>query len=110
MLLRFAGGARGTLWASQVAPGNENGLAIRVYGEKAPSRGARSTRTNSSSPASVSRPWPSVAVAPRSVRQPPMPPASLLATRKVIWKASRSSTAMLQPNCGRGRLRLLWIR
>ncbi len=34
MLLRFAGGARGSLWASQVAPGNENGLAIRVYGEK----------------------------------------------------------------------------
>ncbi len=35
MLLRFAGGARGMLWASQVAPGNENGLHIRVYGERA---------------------------------------------------------------------------
>jgi predicted dehydrogenase len=35
MLLRFAGGARGALWASQVAPGNENGLAIRIHGEKA---------------------------------------------------------------------------
>lgn len=34
MLLRFAGGARGMLWASQVAPGNENGLKLRVYGEK----------------------------------------------------------------------------
>ncbi|WP_220443976.1 Gfo/Idh/MocA family protein [Pararhodobacter zhoushanensis] len=33
MLLRFAGGARGMLWASQVAPGNENGLRLRVYGE-----------------------------------------------------------------------------
>ena len=33
MLLRFQGGARGSLWASQVAPGNENGLAIRIYGE-----------------------------------------------------------------------------
>ncbi len=33
MLLRFDGGARGALWASQVAPGNENGLTIRVYGE-----------------------------------------------------------------------------
>ena len=35
MLLRFAGGARGTLWCSQVAAGQENGLRIRVYGEKA---------------------------------------------------------------------------
>jgi len=35
MLLRFAGGARGTLWCSQVAPGQENGLRIRVYGERA---------------------------------------------------------------------------
>ena len=35
MLLRFAGGARGMLWASQVAAGNENALRLRVYGEKA---------------------------------------------------------------------------
>ena len=34
-VLRFVGGARGMLWASQVAPGNENGLQLRVYGEKA---------------------------------------------------------------------------
>jgi predicted dehydrogenase len=34
MLLRFAGGARGMLWSSQVAPGNENALRLRVYGEK----------------------------------------------------------------------------
>ncbi|NGM19750.1 Gfo/Idh/MocA family oxidoreductase [Roseomonas stagni] len=34
MMLRFAGGARGMLWSSQVAPGNENGLKLRVYGEK----------------------------------------------------------------------------
>jgi predicted dehydrogenase len=34
VLLRFEGGARGMLWASQVAPGNENALRIRVYGEK----------------------------------------------------------------------------
>lgn len=33
-LLRFAGGARGMLWASQVAPGNENALKLRVYGER----------------------------------------------------------------------------
>lgn len=34
ILLRFSGGARGMLWASQVAPGNENGLRLRVYGTK----------------------------------------------------------------------------
>ena len=34
VLLRFAGGAKGMLWASQVAPGNENGLALRVYGDR----------------------------------------------------------------------------
>jgi predicted dehydrogenase len=34
VLLRYAGGARGMLWACQVAPGNENNLKIRVYGDK----------------------------------------------------------------------------
>jgi predicted dehydrogenase len=34
VLLRFKGGARGMLWASQVAPGNENGLKLRVFGSK----------------------------------------------------------------------------
>ncbi len=34
ILLRYANGARGTLWASQVAPGNENALRIRVYGSQ----------------------------------------------------------------------------
>ncbi|MDH3235031.1 MAG: Gfo/Idh/MocA family oxidoreductase [Alphaproteobacteria bacterium] len=34
MMLRFAGGARGMLWASQVAPGNENSLKLRVYGSE----------------------------------------------------------------------------
>jgi predicted dehydrogenase len=34
VMLRFANGAKGLLWSSQVAPGNENGLRLRVYGEK----------------------------------------------------------------------------
>jgi predicted dehydrogenase len=34
IMLRYANGARGMLWASQVAPGNENALKIRVYGTK----------------------------------------------------------------------------
>lgn len=35
VMLRFNGGARGMLWASQVAPGHENGLSLRVYGTEA---------------------------------------------------------------------------
>ncbi len=34
ILLRWKGGARGMLWASQVAVGHENGLKLRVYGTK----------------------------------------------------------------------------
>jgi predicted dehydrogenase len=34
VLLRFAGGAKGSLWASQVAAGEDNALRIRVYGEQ----------------------------------------------------------------------------
>lgn len=34
VMLRYEGGARGMLWCSQVAPGNENGLRLRVYGDK----------------------------------------------------------------------------
>ena len=34
VMLRFQGGARGMLWCSQVAPGNENALRLRVYGTK----------------------------------------------------------------------------
>ena len=34
VMLRFNKGARGMIWASQVAPGNENGLKLRVYGTK----------------------------------------------------------------------------
>ena len=34
VLLRLADGARGVLWASQIAIDEENGLNLRVYGEK----------------------------------------------------------------------------
>ena len=33
-MLRFKGGAKGAIWASQVAVGHENGLKLRVYGTK----------------------------------------------------------------------------
>jgi predicted dehydrogenase len=35
VMLRYAGGAKGMLWSSQVAIGHENGLKLRVYGEEA---------------------------------------------------------------------------
>jgi predicted dehydrogenase len=34
-MLRFSDGAKGMLWSSQVAPGCENGLRVRLYGDKA---------------------------------------------------------------------------
>src|SRR5215467_2104489 len=34
-MLRFSKGAKGSLWATQVAVGNENNLRLRIYGEKA---------------------------------------------------------------------------
>ncbi|MCD2179223.1 Gfo/Idh/MocA family protein [Rhizobium sp. C1] len=34
VMLRFKGGAKGMLWCSQVASGNENALKVRVYGTK----------------------------------------------------------------------------
>lgn len=34
-MLRFKGGAKGMLWSSQVAAGCENGLRIRIFGDKA---------------------------------------------------------------------------
>ena len=34
LLLRFSNGARGALWASMAAIGNEHGLRIRVYGDR----------------------------------------------------------------------------
>ena len=34
VMLRYAGGARGVLWASQVASGNENEIRLRVYGTR----------------------------------------------------------------------------
>ena len=34
VMMRFSGGARGMIWSSQVAPGNENALRLRVYGSR----------------------------------------------------------------------------
>lgn len=34
ILLRFAGGAKGMIWSSQVAVGKENALQLRIFGDK----------------------------------------------------------------------------
>ena len=34
ILLRYVGGAHGMMWISQVAPGHDNGLRLRIYGER----------------------------------------------------------------------------
>jgi len=46
IMLRFRGGARGSIWASQIAPGNENNLQLRIVGDKA-SLGWRQEEPNS---------------------------------------------------------------
>ena len=94
MLLRFAGGARGMLWSSQVAPGNENALRLRVYGEKAgPGMGAGAAER-----AAVHAARRAAAADPprrrrRQRRSPPMPAAFRPAIRRAIWRRSRSSIA-----------------
>lgn len=35
VMLRYTSGAKGMLWSSQVAPGNENKLKLRIYGSQA---------------------------------------------------------------------------
>lgn len=32
VMLRYEGGAKGLIWSSQIAPGNENALRLRIYG------------------------------------------------------------------------------
>jgi predicted dehydrogenase len=46
VLLRFANGARGSLWASQVAIGHLNSHRLRVYGDAGPSSGSRNGLKN----------------------------------------------------------------
>ena len=45
VLLRYKNNVKGMLWSSQVAPGNENALKIRVYGDKAALNGNKKIQT-----------------------------------------------------------------
>ena len=52
IMMRYTSGARGTLWCSQVASGQENGLRLRILAPRAGSSGSRRTPTTCGS-----RPW-----------------------------------------------------
>jgi predicted dehydrogenase len=64
LMLRFAEGAKGALWASQVATGNANNLRLRVYGEKAGLEWHQEEPNNlqfgrlGEPPETLRRPWP----------------------------------------------------
>lgn len=49
ILLRWKGGAKGMLWTSQIAVGNENSLTLRVSAAKTALNGRRRMRTGSGS-------------------------------------------------------------
>ena len=105
LLLRYEGGARGMLWSSQVSPGNENGLAIRLYGTKAgPILASGAPQPPDLHPArrsaSTDHPW------RRRVRAtaPAVSPAFRPAIPRAISKVSRTSIRML-PNLSTPRPR-----
>lgn len=75
VLIRLAGGARGVISASQVAVGEENGLKLRVYGEKG---GLAWSQTE---PNSLTLKWPDRSVEVRRTGGPGITAASTAAAR-----------------------------
>ena len=75
VLLRFSNGARGALLASQIAVGEENGLKLRVYGERA---GLEWTQTD---PNSLVVRWPDRPFEVRRTGGPGVSEAATAATR-----------------------------
>jgi predicted dehydrogenase len=82
VLLRYAGGARGMLWACQVAPGNENALRVRVYGDRTCCTCSGSARRRRRSRARVTAP----------ARPRPRSAASRPATSRATSRRSPAST------------------
>jgi predicted dehydrogenase len=107
LLLRFAGGARGVMSASQVAAGSENDLRLRVYGERglldwrqeepnvlvhAPGDGPRRTLTRNSPGLS--------AAARRACRLPPGHPEGFIEAFANLYQGVASDLRM---RAGQGR-------
>ena len=97
------GGARGLLWASQVAVGNEMVSSCASTAPRAGSNGRRQTRIIYGSPVSASRSSCSRAPAPERCRKPPAYPACRVDTPRVILKAlPRSMPKLRAPSAPRG--------
>lgn len=75
VLIRFSDGARGVISASQIAVGEENGLKLRVYGEKG---GLCWSQT---APNSLILKWPDRAIEERRTGGPDVTAAAAAATR-----------------------------
>ena len=92
VLMRFAGGAKGMLWCSQVAPGNENALKLRIFGEKADSNGPRKTLTNFGTRRWANRNGCLRETGPAQPLQGNASVAFPAAIRKTIWRGLPPST------------------
>ncbi len=75
VLIRMSGGARGVISASQVAVGQENGLRLRVYGEKG------GLAWSQVEPNSLTLTWPDRSVEIRRTGGPVSSPAAAAVTR-----------------------------
>lgn len=75
VLIRLSGGARGVISASQVAVGEENGLKLRVYGEKG------GLTWSQMEPNSLRLTWPDRSVEIRRTGGPSITPAAADVTR-----------------------------
>ena len=91
--LRYANGARGLLWASQVACGEENHLRLRVYGTRA------ALHWDQEQPNELVF-QPAGQPAQRLTRgMAHLPAAAAAATRKATWRLSPRFTVTLLKMC-----------
>ncbi len=103
VLLRFAEGARGTLRATQVAAGEENGLRLRIHGEKGGLEWSQ-MEPNTLTLRWLARPAEIVRAGGRASAPPPCPAcAPPRAIRRAISRHSATSTARWRRRCGRRR-------
>ena len=99
VLLRFTNGARGSLWVTMAAVGNEHGLRIRVYGERG------SLFWHQEDPhhllfSPIDGPPRIPRKAPNGFPQmPPNGPAQVLGIRRAFSKRSPTSTPRLPTPC-----------
>ncbi len=90
VLLRFDGGAKGMIWASQIAPGTKNALRFRIAGERGGWHGIRKTLICSNSPRLATRPACCAAVTASPKRQAAYRPA----IPRAIWRRLQLYTPM----------------